>query len=1029
MSLPAPVGYLYWYTTSIILFILTLYNVLYKLFHLARSRGFINTASSHDSRMGRIWRTGRALMDKYLLLTGIPRPPLMFWRRRRSKWQVLPTTQVFWRVGYTAGFLVLAFYGTGWDRRTYAKQAAWLAVAQVPLIIALAGKNNLISFLTGVPYDKLNYIHRAAGNLCLLGVWIHAGGRWSLTHGWNKAAWSSTLAHWGFVGIFSITLLSLISIQPFRRYVYEFFLALHIALVALMLAAFIMHWKAMNVWIYPGVGLWAADRLLRLLRIIYFNHIYPTKASLPPEESTSPLSPKEHTSSTFKAHTTAQITLLTPSTLLLTITRPSPRLSWGAGQHFYLSVPGVSRWPWERHPFTAATVPGMADEGGGGSDRLAFLIRVRDGFTKRLLRYAEESLPGGGYGKTGIENQTTVDVRAAVEGPYGPRHEVGEYDGVLMFVGGSGVSFAVATLLQTIQDVKKGKSRLKHITIVWMVTSRLHLDWITPLLSPHLKDLPPSLNVTLNIHVTRAPIPLSSPGSSIAPPPALLKSTPSDPSEHLRAQTELEEYLHRRVHERSEKHRRKSRWSVFSWASWGVRGYRRDGAANTRRASRMEVARELERKKSPGPNSGSHTASTFPRSSHEIPHHPPPSNFAWSEHYTSDRIPNAHQYHSPADWESSHSPSATPMRKVSTAGGAMPSVMEGVELVLSDTAHGTVQDAGSVPQRWTRPVDDFAEEGDLATCPRTLPCAPSFSERQRHVSISDAPPLISPSPRRASLASINFDRPRPSILLPSLKLRDHRSASQAPGGLLLDPEILAPPMSRSSSADSTGSEMSASSGASLASFTRPDTPPSIPDLLPSLGMDQDATTEESSLEEVQGKKIEAETKRPSTPTLLLSQLSSAADASPEEVLQGLALIGSIPDPQKRRESLEQWMGGVEGDLRKKANVLLGLDGEGGVVRWKTGRGDLRGEIRGMMDTVSVPSRQSLGEKGEASSPQRDLEKDHPGHVGERAKIWVGVCGPRSLLDSSRLAVRDELSGKAVWGGGVRIDFHAESFGW
>jgi hypothetical protein len=56
------------------------------------------------------------------------------------------------------------------------------AFAQLPIIIALAGKNNLISFLTGVPYQELNYLHRASGRLCLLCSWIH-------TIGWIDGAY------------------------------------------------------------------------------------------------------------------------------------------------------------------------------------------------------------------------------------------------------------------------------------------------------------------------------------------------------------------------------------------------------------------------------------------------------------------------------------------------------------------------------------------------------------------------------------------------------------------------------------------------------------------------------------------------------------------------------------------------------------------------------------------------------------------------------------------------------------------------
>lgn len=50
------------------------------------------------------------------------------------------------------------------------------AFYQVPLIIGLAGKNNTISYLTGISYQKFNYLHRAAGRLCLLTASIHAIG-------------------------------------------------------------------------------------------------------------------------------------------------------------------------------------------------------------------------------------------------------------------------------------------------------------------------------------------------------------------------------------------------------------------------------------------------------------------------------------------------------------------------------------------------------------------------------------------------------------------------------------------------------------------------------------------------------------------------------------------------------------------------------------------------------------------------------------------------------------------------------------
>jgi ferric-chelate reductase len=72
-------------------------------------------------------------------------------------------------------------------------RAAQMACIQLPFIVGLAGKNNIISFLTGVSHEKvispvschystylrhdqLNILHRAAGRTFGVLVWIHFGG-------------------------------------------------------------------------------------------------------------------------------------------------------------------------------------------------------------------------------------------------------------------------------------------------------------------------------------------------------------------------------------------------------------------------------------------------------------------------------------------------------------------------------------------------------------------------------------------------------------------------------------------------------------------------------------------------------------------------------------------------------------------------------------------------------------------------------------------------------------------------------------
>jgi hypothetical protein len=39
-------------------------------------------------------------------------------------------------------------------------RAGFTAICQIPLIVLLAGKRNTIGFLTGVGYERLNWLHR-----------------------------------------------------------------------------------------------------------------------------------------------------------------------------------------------------------------------------------------------------------------------------------------------------------------------------------------------------------------------------------------------------------------------------------------------------------------------------------------------------------------------------------------------------------------------------------------------------------------------------------------------------------------------------------------------------------------------------------------------------------------------------------------------------------------------------------------------------------------------------------------------------
>jgi ferric-chelate reductase len=54
-------------------------------------------------------------------------------------------------------------------------RAGTIAASQVPLVTVLGTKHNAIGWLTGVGYDKINYLHRSAARTLLIVTWVHAG--------------------------------------------------------------------------------------------------------------------------------------------------------------------------------------------------------------------------------------------------------------------------------------------------------------------------------------------------------------------------------------------------------------------------------------------------------------------------------------------------------------------------------------------------------------------------------------------------------------------------------------------------------------------------------------------------------------------------------------------------------------------------------------------------------------------------------------------------------------------------------------
>ncbi len=75
--------------------------------------------------------------------------------------------------------LVCSFYKLNpkdkWQWEEIGYRTGWIAMAQLPLIFLLAGKNNIIGFLTGSSHERLNWLHRWTARSLLLVVTLHMG--------------------------------------------------------------------------------------------------------------------------------------------------------------------------------------------------------------------------------------------------------------------------------------------------------------------------------------------------------------------------------------------------------------------------------------------------------------------------------------------------------------------------------------------------------------------------------------------------------------------------------------------------------------------------------------------------------------------------------------------------------------------------------------------------------------------------------------------------------------------------------------
>lgn len=284
---------------------------------------------------------------------------------------------------------------------------SWLILACLPFMMAIGAKANLITILTGISHEKLNFWHRWIGRV----MWIMA-----MIHGFSyitarakqgdlQAAFhSSSVLLTGTISLVSLTMMVGLSVSWIRNRWYEIFKAMHFFFVASFLTFVMIH----STYILTTWDYYIATLVLYATCFIFT--LYKTYIS-------------------HGLQHVAHLCYVSPHTIRIAI---KSRGSWRPGQHMYLRFPraaGVHGFA--SHPFTICT---MSAAKSGDTADMVFFVQPRGGMTRYLAEMANSG--------------PDAQLRVLLDGPYGglPGRWFQGFDRAVVIAGGSGCGFTLGLL-------------------------------------------------------------------------------------------------------------------------------------------------------------------------------------------------------------------------------------------------------------------------------------------------------------------------------------------------------------------------------------------------------------------------------------------------------------------------------------------------------------------------------------------------------------------------------------------------------
>ncbi|CRG88862.1 hypothetical protein PISL3812_05897 [Talaromyces islandicus] len=359
-------------------------------------------------------------------------------------------------------------------------RTGFMTICQLPLVILLAGKQNLIGLLTGTSYERLNWYHRWISRTLWLSATIHMG-FWFRDYAQYDyiitMLKTDSLTRHGFTAWCVLTFIFLTSFAPIREWSYEVFVFQHIVTMAGFLAAVYLHAPdEVKVWVWIPIGLVCFDRFARILVLAFAN-----------------LSIVHFDYRNEKPFFANKATFTPLPGNITHISIPNPVINWKPGQHVFFGCHSIM--PLQSHPFTIMSLP--------SDKRLDFLVRSERGGTRRIFQFASKYHTLRGETYTSSKNQRTV----FIEGPYGCTRSLRQFDSVVLFAGGMGCTFTLPLMRDIVQTWKvecgdsssagskyrvmtqKRLAATKRIRFVWVIKRRSQFSWLESWFQSILEDV------------------------------------------------------------------------------------------------------------------------------------------------------------------------------------------------------------------------------------------------------------------------------------------------------------------------------------------------------------------------------------------------------------------------------------------------------------------------------------------------------------------------------------------------------------